>query len=413
MPRSRPLVFQPIVALCGALLLVAPVSGDDAPPTDGPTTLGAAITGGEFHLGLRYRYEFVDDAPRDQDAHASTLRTTLSYRSLAYHGFSVRLEAEDVSAIGNDLYRNLGAGGLDNGVRDRPVVADPEITDLVQAVLRFEKGATAVELGRREINLDNQRFVGAVGWRQHHQSFDTAIIEQRSLPKTTLRYAYLDAVHRIFGDRLPMSSHLLNAAIALGKDQQLVLYGYLLDYDDRGLASLSTRTLGARWTGTHNLSRGRLSWQLEAAQQDDHADNPTSIDAGYRLAEIGYGRGGLSGRLGIEVLEGEPGQGRFSTPLATLHKWNGWADKFLATPSPGLVDSWAALRFERGKWSADAVYHVFESDTGSIDYGTELDLQVSWKSPWRQVFAAKAALYDADRFSFDTDKLMVWTAWGF
>ena len=59
------------------------------------------------------------------------------------------------------------------------------------------------------------------------------------------------------------------------------------------------------------------------------------------------------------------------------------------------------------------VYHDFRADTGGADYGTETDAVVSWRAPWDQTFAFKAAAYDADTFSSDVSKLWVWTAWGF
>ena len=42
-------------------------------------------------------------------------------------------------------------------------------------------------------------------------------------------------------------------------------------------------------------------------------------------------------KLGFERLEGN-GTVALQTPLATLHAFNGWADKFLSTPANGLRD---------------------------------------------------------------------------
>lgn len=390
---------------------VAPLTADEAStePPKQPTSFGEALKQGEIHLGLRYRYEFVDEEPRDQDAHASTLRTALGYKSKAYKGFSITLEAENVSVIGDeDKYRNLGAGSLSNGVFDRPVVADPEITELTQATLRYATESTTLDIGRRRINLDNQRFVGAVAWRQHHQTFDGVVLEQRSISNTKITYAFLDQVNRIFGDGRGMASHLLNVAVDLGGvNSKLVGYAYLLDYDP-GLTALSTATYGLRF----NTGK-KIFAELEVAQQSEHGDNNSNVDVGYYKAGIGAKTGAWTIQANREILEGAPGEGRFQTPLATLHKFNGWADKFLNTPGNGLVDTWVTLRYAKGPWSGDATYHVFESDSFSIDYGTEVNASVSYKSPWKQVFAAKAAFYDADQFSFDTDKVWVWTSWGF
>lgn len=391
---------------------LVPVSGL-AQDADGAQTFGEALREGTFSLGLRYRYELVDDDRFADDAHASTLRSQIGYSTKPLHGFAVHLRVEDVTAIGGDAYANAGAGGLGNGVTDRPVVADPELTEIDQAYLAYS-GFTDTELraGRFAWNLDNQRFVGAVGWRQNHQSFDGLFVTSRALAKSTLTYAYLDNANRIFGDDKPMASHLLDARFELAAGT-LAAYGYLLDYDRPADAGLSTATWGAAFTGGHPLGGGpRLLYDLELAQQRDHGDNPNPVDAGYLRGELGLAGHGLTAKAGYEVLEGNPGEGRFTTPLATLHKWNGWADKFLATPPDGLRDGWLHLGYQRGAFNSAAVYHRFEADHGGADYGSELDLLASYKSPWGPTFAVKAALYEADTFAFDTNKLWLWAQWG-
>ena len=101
-----------------------------------------ALKQGKFKVALRYRYETVaDDNPvfMGRDGDASTLRSTIGYTSAAYRGFRARIELEDVTDIGMaDDHNNLGAGSLANAVTDRPVVADPEITEFNQATLRYE-----------------------------------------------------------------------------------------------------------------------------------------------------------------------------------------------------------------------------------------------------------------------------------
>ena len=73
------------------------------------------------------------------------------------------LEAENVSSVGAELYDNAGVAHLGNRRFDRPVVADPELTQMNQAALRYTRQGTTV-VGRQEILLDDQRFVGNVGF---------------------------------------------------------------------------------------------------------------------------------------------------------------------------------------------------------------------------------------------------------
>ncbi len=92
------------------------------------------------------------------DAHASTLRTTVGYETSPYRGLSLQLEAENVRPVGDDLYDNRGAAHRHNERPERPVLADPGLTQVNQAALRFAPDdGTLVTLGRQEILLDDQR----------------------------------------------------------------------------------------------------------------------------------------------------------------------------------------------------------------------------------------------------------------
>jgi hypothetical protein len=57
-------------------------------------------------------------------------------------------------------------------VSDRPVIADPEITELNQVDLGWRPTSElTLRGGMHEITRGNQRFVGNVGWRHNRQSF--------------------------------------------------------------------------------------------------------------------------------------------------------------------------------------------------------------------------------------------------
>ena len=385
----------------------AAVAEDEAP------SFADSLKNGKSEVWLRYRLENVsDDALGDKDATASTLRTTVSYRTRPYKKFSLFVEAENVAAVGDDSYNNRGAGSLSNGVTDRPVVADPALTEFNQAYLRWDNGKTKWTLGRQEILYGDQRYVGPVCWRQNHQSFDALSLVSSAIEGWTISYSYLDAIHRIFGDSQDVAAHLLNAEVDLGSVGGLTLYGYLLDYDD--IAPLSSATFGAELSGKKDLEGDwELVYELEAARQSDAGDNPNDLDVGYRHVAFGASRDGLTIRVGLEVLEGSAA-GAFRTPLATLHKFNGWADKFLATPRDGLEDLYLSVSGKVAKglgWAA--IYHDFSATEGGASFGEELDLLIIYKSSRGQTFGLKGALYDAQDFAADTDKWMLWTDYSF
>ena len=106
--------------------------------------------------------------------------------------------------------------------------------------------------------------------------------------------------------------------------------------------------------------------------------------------------------------------GAFNTPLATLHKFNGWADKFLTTPADGLTDSLCQSRRQRSGDSPCSAFTTTSPPTPVALRGAASSmLSVVYTAPWKQKFAIEAAFYDADDWATDTDKIWLWTQWGF
>ena len=380
-----------------------------------PRGVVEAFTQGTAHLGFRYRYEYVDDDAIDAQAHASTLRTVLNFRTAPLHGFEFFIEAENVVELGDDWYRDAGRPPRGNGVTGRPVVADPAGTDINQVMLRYRGHGTDLRLGRQEINIDDQRFVGAVGWRQHHQTFSAINVENASIGRVKLRYVFSNNVYRIFGDKVGTANNFLHGSIDAGGAGTLNLYGYLLDYTEAGFAALSTNSLGFEFAGALAIDdRVTALYEVEYARQTDAADNPDDVKANYAhlMGGVGFEQW-VTARVGWELLGGSEQDGQFSTPLATLHKFNGWADKFLNTPTDGLVDFYVQLTGRVADIGWLASFHDFSADSISATYGSELDWQLTYQSSWNQTFAFKGAYYSADTFSSDTLKIWLWTNYTF
>ena len=174
-----------LAAAVTAALLAPPVLAADAPagtapPPPAPPDPVTAITSGQAHLDFRYRYEQVDQQGFDVDAYASTLRTRLNYTTAEWQGLTAMLEAANVVVLGQyDLYNSTT-----NGATSRPVVADPEYTEINQAWLQYRRGSFTGIGGRQVINLDNQRFVGNVAWRQNDQTYDAVTLKLGAIPRT-------------------------------------------------------------------------------------------------------------------------------------------------------------------------------------------------------------------------------------
>ena len=362
----------------------------------------------EFDLDFRYRYEFVDQDGFAKDAHASTLRTRLAYRSQDFSKFSFQIEFDDIRPIGNDLYNSTR-----NGVTDRPVVADPKGTQVNQAMLLY-KGIddTVLRAGRQRITLDNHRFIGDVVWRQNDQTYDAFSLTNTSLAKTTFNYAYIDKVNRIFGPdsgtpaaELQSDSHILNAKYEWLPNLSVTAYAYLLDLEDAPV--LSNKTVGIRINGSHTVSdRTSTRYVLEYAHQNNHGDNPNNYGADYVLLEGAVTMSGITGKLGYEILEGDTSQA-FQTPLATLHAFQGWADKFLSTPDDGIEDLYFSIGKKFHGANISLVYHRFSPEAGGPDYGSEIDLVIKKRFAKRYSVVFKYANYDARSHATDTQKAWV------
>jgi hypothetical protein len=367
-----------------------------------------AISNGKANINLNLRYETVDQDNALKDADALTLRTRLTYATGDVAGFSSLIEFEDSrTVLGIDDYNNtLGKN------TDYSVIADPETTELDQFLLQYKQKSLAVKVGRQLITMDNHRFVGHVGWRQDRQTFDGVTFAFQPIEDLTLDYGYITKRNRIFAEAKDIDSndHLLNAAYqtTLGK---ITAYGYLLEVDndtDNGLD-----TFGIRFNGSTSIGEQKISYQLEYAQQD--ADNAVmSYSTDYILAELSSSFSGIGMKVGYELLGSDDGNYGFSTPLATLHKFNGWSDQFLNTPKEGLTDLYASVggKVAGGKWAV--IYHKFDADEASAtvdDLGSEINAVYSKSFTKNYTAGIKLAAYsagDVKAGKVDTDKIWLW-----
>ncbi|SET23035.1 alginate export family protein [Thalassotalea agarivorans] len=359
-------------------------------------------------LDFRLRYENVGQDNPLEDASALTLRTLLNYTSKSYSGFSGFIEFEDSRVVaGIDDY-NDGNGSKP----DYSVVADPETTELDQGYVKWAGSGLTAKVGRQVITFDNHRFVGHVGWRQDKQTFDGATFNYKLGKDLDLNYAYVTQRNRIFGEEKDLKSkdHMLNASYNLGF-AKLTGYGYLLEVDNNTDNSLNT--FGVRLAGSTDVSKLKVSYQAEFATQTSDTAG-VEFTAPYYLLEAGAGFSGIMAKLGYESLGSDDGLYGFSTPLATLHKFNGWSDQFLNTPVQGLNDLYVSLsgKLFEGNWAF--IYHNFtaaESTALVDDLGNEINAQYTQKFGGRYSAGLKFAMYsagDAGAGKVDTDKVWLW-----
>ena len=366
----------------------------------------------KFGLDTRLRYEMVDQDNQLENADAVTLRIRPSIQTGSWHGFSGFVQGEGTIEL-NDRFNSTR-----NAETTYSSVPDPENLQLNQLYLKYVSSPKLdLTLGRQLINLDNQRFVGSVAWRQNDQTFDAVALNLKPLTSVGLYYAYINQVNTIFGSENPEPKyvraqdgeqdsdiHLIQAKWNYTPALNMTAYGYLMDFND--LAAWSNQTYGLRVTGKIK----NLRYVAEYAKQSDYADQPINYDADYYTIELGYSLAASNPlgevALGYEVLGSDHGQIGFQTPLATKHKFNGWTDLFLNTPTNGLTDLYLSSNLNilrQGKLATE--YHHYRSDEHSLDYGQEYAVSFTHPLPLKGLSAlAKFSSYQAEDYGVNTDK---------
>jgi hypothetical protein len=303
---------------------------------------GAKPSAGKPILELRLRYEGVDQANFAEDARAVTLRTRLGWETAAWKGFKGLVELEDVRAVGGERYAVNAPGTttppLNGADKARyPVVNDPEVTELNRAQVSWTPNKSLqVVFGRQRILLDDQRFVGAVAWRQDEQTFDAVRIDGRR-GQWSGTYAYVARVNRILGDLRDWNSDSHLASLAWTPSEALRLQGFVYALDFQNSPANSSITKGVKATGKTRAGPYGLAYGATFARQSDWRGGTPGYDLDYLAGEAAASFDIYTARLGYERLEGDGTRG-FTTPLGTVHAFNGWSDSWV---SPGGNKSFA------------------------------------------------------------------------
>ncbi len=388
---------SPMAQMLTAAILLAGCQGAIAKPFDD------ALTQGRTSLDARLRYEQVDqDVAGREIGQSLSLRARLAYMTDSWHAWRALGEFEGVWSLSDyDGYNSLR-----NGAADKGVIADPRGNQLNQAWVRYDGlQNTVLTYGRQRLVYDNARFIGDVGWRQNEQTFTGFSVRHASSRGGLFEYAWLSTVETILFRSQPLQAHLLNLQQDFRESLRLGVYAYLLDFE--AAAPADSQTLGIRASGKH----GRLRYALEFAQQSDYAESSnasTRPDATYYSGELGATFSKLELSVGYEVLGGDqnPSTEPFTTPLATLHKFQGWADVFLTTPDAGVRDAWIEGSFAlKRNITLTAVFHRFDADAGTTIYGNEVDAMLSAPLASGLSGLLKYANYQADGFGVDTQRI--------
>ena len=354
---------------------------------------------------IRARYENVDqDGKQNANAFVNRLTIGVSADMLGTDWLSAYVEMTDIRNI-NDNYNST-----DNAQTAHAVVADPEQNRVTQSYLDAKFGKTKVRFGRQAINLDNQRFIGSVDWRQMMQTMDAITVTNNDIKDLNIFASYITQRNTVKITSLDTRDLLVNVSYKVMPELKVTAYSYMLgsEHDTYGLA-LTGKIAG-------------VNYRAEYATQDDSSMDDSGMgeakaDADYFNVTLGTNLSGVLVGAGYESLSGTngtDGKTAFKTPYSTLHAHNGWADMFLGTggaPTAGLEDMSAYLGYKaKGFGVAKIVYHDFQSEVGSTDYGTEIDAVYKNKITAVPGLTGmlKVADFDSDNAAYaDTTKIWV------
>ena len=370
---------------------------------------------GAVKIDLNYRYENVDqDRGAPKTANANTARLRAGLLSPTFHGLQGYAEYEGNLAMQDDF----------NSTRNNNVgystVADPEKSELNQLWISYAGiPDTLIKGGRQRIKLDDDRFIGNVGWRQMETTFDSVLLthNNQQLFGLTVNAGYIGNVQTFTATNESIEAPILNVNYKVGDYGNLVGYAYLLDYIERENYEKSSQTYGLRMTNfqkpgdTLKVSDNYgVVYTAEWGRQIDYGHGQTKYEADRINLMGGFTAYNFTFQGAMEQLDGKGVNRTFDTPLGTNHAFQGWADLFLVTPRDGIRDVFGTVitTLDRGNVILTGVYHDFTDDTGRFQYGKEWNFQAIKKFGKHYSVLAKYAYYDASTFGGTTDTQKIW-----
>jgi hypothetical protein len=350
---------------------------------------------------IRPRYENVDDGVTGHsNANAFTARTKLSVTAdlLGIDGLTATIGGISVNNFGSHKYNTSidttvtpNTAEYMDGTKPYSIVKDPQDAMISNAAIDYTVNDTTVHVGRGQINLDNQRFIGTVGWRQLERSYDSVFVANNSIKNLSVLFARVYGYAGVGGTTTTdTNTVLLHAAYSVMPELKVTAYDYMI--------ANTHDTYGIALTGKVKLDMAKLNYRAEYALQSDATmekgtQTPTTgkADAYYYNLDLGANVNGILAGVNYEFMSGQSWptdvtkDTNFGTPLATGHKFNGWAD-VASSANGGLKDFNVRLGYTaKGFGKLLAVYHDFTADTAaagaSDDKGTEFDAVYTNKIP--------------------------------
>ena len=412
----KPIALATLLAICSINAYAEEAAPAPEAEVEKEYTFLDSIKEGKPMTSFRLRYESVNQDGNQagvgastttplKDADGITLRSLVGWQTSPFHNFSFAAQLIDVSKLKDDFNDSTNAT-LINGASNQPnkvayaKIIDPDYTGVNQLYMDWTGiKNTRFRLGRQAVNLDNVRFIGDIAFRQVMQVFDGISVVNKTIPDLEIFAAHMENVRQITTVlRTQGSIEMLNAKYRYFPTESITGYAHLSNFKDLGFgnvwfgagnpnANQSNQVYGVRVDGIHPFNPNlRAIYTAEFAKQTDFYGGDNRIDAHYYKLSGGVGIDNFSIRADQELLSSNNGLYASQTPFGTNHLFQGWVDKFLATPKEGIQDSFvtATYRYEDFLFFAD--YHLIKSDQdfnkvggGFGDkYGTEWNVAATW-----------------------------------
>jgi hypothetical protein len=265
--------------------------------------------------------------------------------------------------------------------------------------------------------LDDDRFIGNVGWRQLETTFDSVLVTNSSIKNVVINAGYIGNVQTFLSTTENINAPILNVNYKLGDYGNVVGYGYWLDYTEKENYTKSSQTYGVRLNGATPkfYEHYSLLYTAEWSIQQDYGHRTIAYEANRYNVMGGFSAYFLTFQGAMEQLNGD-GKSAFYTPLGTNHAFQGWADIFATgTPVNGIRDVFGTVSAKvwDDSLTLSGVYHDYSDDTGQQHYGDEWNFQAVKKFGKHYSIMAKYAYYNADvshglAIAGNTDTQKIW-----
>ncbi|HEY9276872.1 MAG TPA: alginate export family protein [Methylotenera sp.] len=162
------------------------------------------------------------------------MRSLIGWQTAPFKNFSFAAQLTDVHEFNND-FNDRRDNLAEPGKSAYPNIADPGYTDINQLYADWTGiQDTRLRLGRQQLNLDNVRFIGDIGFRQNMQVFDGISVLNKSVDDVEIFAAHFSKVRQITTKLRDGNIDIVNTKYKISSGESLSGYGYLVDMENLG-----------------------------------------------------------------------------------------------------------------------------------------------------------------------------------